>query len=123
MYQRYMGDGRIFATDYPEDWERYTFVETVYHPANMSAVQLDETIYELRHIAAKVPWVWKRSLRTLWRTRSLTSTLFVHGMNKGWKRLAKIQAPLDAQRFHLTPTESTRTTRIRQRGLCPRLCS
>ena len=114
MYQRYMRDGRIFATDYPEDWERYTFVETVYHPANMSAVQLDETVYELRHIAAKVPWVWKRSLRTLWRTRSLTSTLFVHGMNKGWKRLAKIQAPLDAQRFCLTPKESIRTTRIRQ---------
>ena len=114
MYERYKREGRIFATNYPEDWERYTFVETVYHPANMSAAQLDESIYELRHIAANVPWVWKRTLRTLWRTRSLTSTLFVHGMNKGWKRLAKIQAPVDAQRFRLTPKESPRTTRIRQ---------
>jgi radical SAM superfamily enzyme YgiQ (UPF0313 family) len=114
MYERYMRDSRIFATSYPEDWERYTFVETVYHPAQMSAAQLDETIYELRHIAANVPWVWKRTLRTLWRTKSLTTAIFIHGMNKGWKRLAKLQAPVDAQRFKLTPQESPRTTRIRQ---------
>ena len=114
LYERYMEDGRIFATNYPEDWERYTFVETVYHPRNLSAAQLDEAIYELRHIAANVPWVWKRTLRTLWRTRSLTTALFIHGMNKGWKRLAKTQAPRDAERFHLAPTESVRTSRIRQ---------
>ena len=114
MYRRYMREGRIFATDYPVDWERYTFVETVYHPKHMSAAQLDEAIYELRHIAAKVPWVWKRTLRTFWRTRSLSSALFIHGMNKGWKRLAKAQAPVDAQRFHLTPQESPRTGRIRR---------
>ncbi len=114
MYERFMGEGRIFATNYPGDWERYTFVETVYHPRNMTAVQLDQTIYELRHIAATVPWVWRRTLRTLWRTRSLTATLFVHGMNKGWKRLAKIQAPRDAERFDLAPQESRRTSRIRQ---------
>jgi len=114
MYDRYMADGRIFATDYPTDWERYTFVETVYHPRNMSAEQLDEAIYELRHIAANVPWVWKRTLRTLLRTRSLTAALFIHGMNKGWKRLAKIQAPRDAERYRLAPAESLRTSRIRQ---------
>ena len=33
MYDRYMAEGRIFATNYPADWERYTFVETVYNPA------------------------------------------------------------------------------------------
>jgi hypothetical protein len=80
----------------------------------MSAAQLDEAIYELRHIAAKVPWVWKRTLRTLWRTRSLSSTIFIHGINKGWKRMAKIQAPADAERFKLIPQESSRTGRIRQ---------
>ncbi len=114
MYDRYMAEGRIFATNYPEDWERYTFVETVYKPQNLSAHQLDEAIYELRHIAANVPWVWKRTLRTLIRTRSLTSALFIHGMNKGWKRLAKTQAPRDEARFRLIPKESHRTSRIRQ---------
>ena len=33
MYDRMMAEGRIFATNYPEDWERYTFIETVFKPA------------------------------------------------------------------------------------------
>jgi len=114
MYERYMRQGRILATNYPEDWERYTFVETVYQPKSMSAAQLDQASYELRYIAANVPWVWKRTLRTLLRTRSLTAALFIHGMNKGWKRLATLQAPVDAKRFRLTPRENSRTERIRQ---------
>jgi radical SAM superfamily enzyme YgiQ (UPF0313 family) len=92
LYDRLMQEGRIFATDYPRDWERFTFVETVYHPRNMSPQALDEAIYELRHTAATVPWVWRRTLRTLLSTRSLSSTLFIHGMNKGWKRIARIQS-------------------------------
>jgi radical SAM superfamily enzyme YgiQ (UPF0313 family) len=113
MYQRFMDEGRIFATDYPQDWERYTFVETVYHPRNLSADRLDEMIYELRHAAATMPWVWKRTVRTFLRTRSLTTALFIHGMNTGWKRMAKIQAPKDAERFGFIPQASERLAKIR----------
>ncbi|MFO0836942.1 MAG: hypothetical protein U1D55_00325 [Phycisphaerae bacterium] len=102
----------IVATGYPEDWERYTFVETVYHPRNMTARQLDEAIYELRHAAANETWVWKRAARTLYRTRSLTTALFVHGMNQGWKRMARVQAPHDARRFGFTPHHSPRLAKI-----------
>lgn len=97
LYERLMADGRIFAKHYPEDWERYTFVETVYNPERMTPDELDQAIYELRYAAAKERWVWKRTLRTLLRTRSLTSAIFIHGMNKGWKRLAQIEAPKDTQ--------------------------
>ena len=49
MYDRYLKEGRIFLTNYPQDWERYTFVETVYNPRNMSAERLDEAIYNATH--------------------------------------------------------------------------
>ena len=115
MYDRYMEQGRIFATCYPEDWERYSFVETVYHPKNVSAAALDESIYELRHTAAVVPWVWHRTLATFLRTRSLAATAFIHGINKGWKRLAKIQAPRDEKRFGFIPKRANRRiAKIRQ---------
>jgi len=113
MYERYMAEGRIFATNYPADWERYTFVETVYHPAKVTAQRLDETICELRLAAASEPWVWKRTLKALWRTRSLSTALFVHGMNKGWARMAKLQAPRDAKRFG-RPVPSARSEKIRR---------
>lgn len=107
MFERYKSEGRLLATSYPEDWERYTFTETVYQPKNMSARQLDEAIYELRYAASVRNWVTKRALRTLIRTRSLTTALFVLGMNRGWKRMARIQAPKDASRFGFTPAKTT----------------
>lgn len=113
MYDRYLAEGRIFATNYPEDWERYTFVETVYHPKRITPEKLDETIYELRYEAARTPWVWLRTLRTLWMTRSVTSALFIHGMNKGWKRMARLQVPRDEERFGFIPHDNARTRKIR----------
>ncbi len=107
MFERYRDEGRLLATNYPEDWERYTFTETVYRPKNMTARELDEAIYELRHAAAKENWVIKRAIRTLIRTRSLTTASFVLGMNRGWKRMAKIQAPHDQRRFGLAPIRTT----------------
>ena len=107
MFERYRSEGRLLATNYPQDWERYTFTETVYRPRNMTPRELDEAIYELRHAAARENWVLKRSLRTLLRTRSLTTALFVLGMNRGWKRMARIQAPHDRRRFGFTPAENT----------------
>lgn len=112
MYERYKTEGRLLAENYPADWERYTFVETVYRPKNMTAAELDEAIYELRHAAAKQSWVIKRALRTLVQTRSLTTALFVLGMNRGWKQMAKIQAPHDAQRFGFAPQPSPRLDKI-----------
>ncbi len=114
MYDRYMQQGRIFATSYPQDWERYTFVETVYHPRGMSHQKLDECIYELRHLAAKEHWVWKRTLRSLLANRCLTTAMFVHGMNKGFKRMAQNQAPRDEARFGVKYRRNSRTDLIRE---------
>ncbi len=106
MFDRFRDAGLLFAEDYPKDWERYSFAETIYNPNRMTARELDEAIYELRYAAAKTWWVWKRTLRTLVRTRSLTTALFVHLTNTGWKRMARIQAPLDAEHFGFTPRPS-----------------
>jgi radical SAM superfamily enzyme YgiQ (UPF0313 family) len=112
LFERLREENRLLAVDYPEDWERYTFVETVYQPKRMTARELDESIYELRYAAAYQPWVWKRTLRTLLRTRSLTTALFIHGMNKGWKRMARIQVPHDERRFGFLPQPSLRFDKI-----------
>jgi len=112
LYKRWLEEGRIHATNYPQDWERYTFVETVYDPAKMTAQRLDEMIYEMRLAAANEPWVWKRTLKTLLRTRSIPTSVFVHQTNAGWKKLAKAQVPLDRERFGYDPGDSERTRKL-----------
>jgi radical SAM superfamily enzyme YgiQ (UPF0313 family) len=114
MFDRLRAEGRLLALNWPEDWERFTFTETVYRPQRMTARELDEAIYELRYAAAKEPWVVKRALRSLIQTRSLSTALFVLGMNRGWKRMACVQAPHDAVRFGFTPQNSARMRKIKQ---------
>jgi len=114
FYDRLTKEGRILASDYPKDWERYTFTETVYEPRGMTAQRLDETMYELRLAAARRHWVWKRTLESLWRTRSLETTAFVHGMNRGFKRMAREQVPVDRGRFGYDPAESGRMALLRR---------
>ena len=99
MFDQMTADGRISANNFPEDWRQYTFIETVFKPARMTAQALDEAMYKFRCGAAAERWVWKRTLRTLWSTRSLTTAIFVHGMNSGFKRLAKQRVAEDCQRF------------------------
>ncbi len=114
MYERWMEEGRIFATNYPEDWERYSFTETVYNPRRMTAAQLDERIHELRLAAAELPWVWKRTVHALLRTRSPTTAAFVHSANKGWARLARQQMVRDAASFDDVVSTDGRADKLRK---------
>ncbi|MFP4217220.1 MAG: B12-binding domain-containing radical SAM protein [Phycisphaerae bacterium] len=116
LFDRWLEEGKIFATDFPEDWERYTFVETVFTPDGMSPKRLDETMYELRKGAAEESWVWKRTVRSFLKTRSLTTALFVHGMNRGWAELARNQVPRDMERFGYIPSDETTRARTLKRA-------
>ena len=116
MFDRYIEEGRIFATNFPKDWKRFTFIETVYHPKSMSAQQLDESIHELRVAAANHNWVWKRTLRSLLKTRSLSTAVFVHSMNRQFAKLAGAVSAQNAHRF-TTPAEPNHRTQKIQRAM------
>jgi len=114
LYERLLANGRIHAGKYPEDWERYTFIETVFRPQRMDPRQLDESMYEMRRLAAGRKWVWKRSIKTLLKTRSLATTLFVHGVNDGWRRMALALRTRDEQTFAGTYTPEHRMAILRK---------
>ncbi len=108
LYEEFKQDGRIIADNYPDDWEKYTFTNTVFKPRKMTAQQLDEAMFLFRRGATERRWVLKRTLKSMLRTRSLTTALFVHGMNKGFLELAKVQVAHDTQKFaHLKNVPSS----------------
>jgi hypothetical protein len=75
----------------------------------MSASQLDESLYELRYAAARHNWVLKRTLKTMWKTRSVSTACFVHDMNRKFVSLARaITQPNSAYHsFDLTINQRT----------------
>jgi radical SAM superfamily enzyme YgiQ (UPF0313 family) len=99
LYEEFKREGRLLANRYPDDWEKYTFTNTVFKPKKMTAQELDEAMFLFRRGALERRWILKRTLKTLFKTRSLTTAIFVHGMNKGFLELAKIQVPADTPKF------------------------
>ncbi len=108
LFDEFTEEGRILANDYPKDWEKYTFIETVFKPKRMTAEQMDEAVFLFRRGAVERRWVLKRTIKSLFKTKSISTALFVHGMNKGFNELAKFAVERDRARFpHLLDCKPT----------------
>lgn len=108
LYEEFIREGRIALNNYPQDWEKYTFIHTVFKPKRMTANELDEAMFLFRRGAIERPWVLKRTIKSFFKTRSWTSALFVHNTNKGFVKMGKVQVAEDAKRFpHLLNAPAT----------------
>lgn len=99
LFDQFESENRLLAPNYPVDWERHTFIETVYKPSTMTPAELDRSIYELRASSTGWGWVFKRTFKTLLRTRSLSTAAVVHSMNTSFMKLARYLAARDHDRF------------------------
>ncbi|GAG28727.1 unnamed protein product, partial [marine sediment metagenome] len=99
LFEEFQAAGRIIADNYPKDWEKYTFINTVIKPKHMTAQELDDEVFLLRRGAVEQRWVLRRTLKTLLRTRSLSTAWFVHGMNNGFRRMARSLVQWDGSQF------------------------
>lgn len=99
LFEEFKRNDRILANNYPDDWEKYTFINTVFKPKSMTAREMDEAMFLFRRGAVERHWILKRTIKSLIKTRSISTALFVHGMNKGFLELAQAQVPHDAKLF------------------------
>ncbi len=99
LFDEFKEQGRLLANDFPKDWEKYTFIETVFKPKRMTAQQMDEAIFLFRRAAVEKRWVLRRTIKSLFNTKSLSTAIFVHGMNRGFYELAKVAVARDKHRF------------------------
>ncbi len=99
LFEEFKAEGRLLADNFPKDWEKYTFIETVFKPKRMTAQQMDEAIFLFRRAAVERKWVLRRTIKSLFYTKSLSTAIFVHGMNKGFYELAKVAVARDKDRF------------------------
>ncbi len=81
LYNRMLAEGRILFTDYPNDWQRFDFVEVVFKHPTLSP---DNLIIEI-----KKNWdelyndkiLKKKFMRTLKLTRNITAAIWSYGSN------------------------------------------
>lgn len=79
-------EGRILKTDFPRDWEEYRLTKMVYKPAKMTI----EDVYEGFTYVKKGYFCWpetvKRTLSTLFTTKSVTTTIMAYKFNQSYRK-------------------------------------
>jgi radical SAM superfamily enzyme YgiQ (UPF0313 family) len=88
LYERLSRQDRICYTHYPEDWRRYAFLESVIRPLHFSKEDLDQELFILRRrLWGSYLYLIARFLRTLWKTRSITTALAASKMNRSFRTM------------------------------------
>ncbi len=76
LYNRLKSENRILYTNYPEDWGRYDFMETVIAPKQMEAEELRETMRDIRIKIYNRKSVRTQFRRSLWNLRKLSYAMW-----------------------------------------------
>jgi radical SAM superfamily enzyme YgiQ (UPF0313 family) len=106
LFDEYVREGRLVTDNYPQDWERHTFAETIFRPRKMTRYELDYHLFQVRSTGLRGKnSVFRKMLRTLWRTRSLETALIARAMNANYRRIGKFFIDRDRDRFLIAPRD------------------
>jgi radical SAM superfamily enzyme YgiQ (UPF0313 family) len=83
LFTRLRQQGRIFRTNFPEDWIRYDFQEVVFQPKHMTPDELMQGITEAyKEMSSRITSL-RRALKTLVISRSLIGGAIAYAWNRG----------------------------------------
>ncbi|HMF17669.1 MAG TPA: radical SAM protein [Gemmataceae bacterium] len=106
LFDEYVAKGRLVTNNYPEDWERHTFAETIFRPAKMTRYELDHALYQVRSLGLRGRnSVFRKMLRTFWRTKSIETALCARGINSNYRRIIRYFVKRDRERFSVAPQD------------------
>ncbi len=88
FHKRMKAEGRLLFTNFPKDWEMYSFEEIVYEPYNMTRDELREYYHKAIMRVYEPGHVRRKFYRTLWETKNLTTAYHSYLGNWFYKNLA-----------------------------------
>jgi len=76
LYCRMLSEGRLLYTNYPEDWERYNFLEVTMKPNKMSPREFEDAVYYNWDRMYDLKMLKRKFLKTLQLTNDPTSAIW-----------------------------------------------
>jgi hypothetical protein len=81
VFEEFLKEGRLTATNYPEDWVKYNFFHTVFKPKRMFEQELTDVYKKASQYIFSKKNLRKIYLMTLIRTRSRTIARWAYYTN------------------------------------------
>jgi len=86
LWKTMQRDGRISDQNFPEAWEDYRFTKMLFVPARMSIEEVYEGFTYLRTAYYSFWKTLRRTLSTLFSTKSLKATILAYGFNASYRK-------------------------------------
>lgn len=87
LYKRFEKEKRLLYTDYPADWERYSFSEVVYKPKLMEVREFEDVVRESWERIYNEKAIGKRFIKSLKTTRDSETARWAYGSNVQYHNL------------------------------------
>jgi radical SAM superfamily enzyme YgiQ (UPF0313 family) len=97
LFERYLQEGRLLYTDFPEDWDHYDMTEVIHHPSSMEPDVLTGVTDTVSRQIYAWPALIRKAVRTFYQTRNMTATKFAWGYNIAYRNVVKGQRKLRKQ--------------------------
>jgi len=87
LYNRFKKEGRLLFTNYPKDWQRYSFAEVVYKPKLMEADEFESVVKESWTRLYDDKTLKRKIIKTLKATRNPTAATWAYASNLQYHNL------------------------------------
>ncbi|MBN2502969.1 MAG: B12-binding domain-containing radical SAM protein [Anaerolineales bacterium] len=88
LFERFKAQGRLWYTNFPQDWDRFDMGEVVYQPKNIGLTQLAEIAGACRKRMYAWPVLLRKAFRTGWQTRDMMTTMFAWQSNINYRNVS-----------------------------------
>ncbi len=90
-FERLKNEGRLLYTNFPKDWEHYTFAEVTYEPGSISALELARARHQIINRLFSYRTIIYKFFKTLYTTKNLITALWAYNFNRSY-RLATVRS-------------------------------
>ena len=97
LFERYLQEGRLLYTDFPEDWDHYDMTEVSHHHSSMEPDVLAGVTDTVSRQIYAWPALIRKAVRTFYQTRNMTATKFAWGYNIAYRNVVVGQRKLRKQ--------------------------
>ncbi len=87
LYKRFMAEGRLLYTNYPEDWERHNYTEVVFKPQKMASDDFQQSVQENWERLYDLKTLKRKFLNTMKITRNPDTAAWAFSSNLHMRNL------------------------------------
>jgi radical SAM superfamily enzyme YgiQ (UPF0313 family) len=88
LFDRFVKEERLVLNNFPDDWKHYGYESLVFKPDTMSREEMQDYIFKAIDKVYEPSFLKKRMLRTILRTRSITTGYWSYMSNWNYRSMA-----------------------------------